>query len=77
MSVESVGVVERSVHKTNEWLLELAGELGEDREEAWRILKAFLQVLRDELHLSRISRGEQLVYPLRYSSRRRRLTSCW
>lgn len=49
MSVESVDAVERSVHKTNEWLSELAGELDEDREEAWRILKAFLQVLRDEL----------------------------
>jgi uncharacterized protein (DUF2267 family) len=49
MSVRSVDSVERSVHKTNAWLNDLAAELGQDREDAWRILKAFLQVLRDEL----------------------------
>lgn len=52
MSVHTVDSIERSVHKTNEWLKELAGELGEeDREEAWRILKGYLQVLRDELNV--------------------------
>jgi uncharacterized protein (DUF2267 family) len=38
------------VHKTNEWLAQLAAELGtEDREQAWRVLRAYLQMLRDEL----------------------------
>jgi uncharacterized protein (DUF2267 family) len=50
MSIRSVDSVERSVHKTNEWLKQMAAELGnEDREDAWRLLKAYLQVLRDEL----------------------------
>ena len=51
MSVQTVDGVERSVHKTNDWLSDLEELLGADREEAWRILKAFLQVLRDELTL--------------------------
>jgi uncharacterized protein (DUF2267 family) len=52
MSVHTVDSIERSVHKTNEWLKELAAELGEeDREHAWRILKGYLQVLRDELNV--------------------------
>src|SRR5919112_2371661 len=51
MSVQSVDGVERSVHKTNDWLSDLEELLGVNREEAWRILKAFLQVLRDELTL--------------------------
>jgi uncharacterized protein (DUF2267 family) len=49
MSLRSVDAVERSVHKTNEWLSDLAEELDVDRDDAWRILKGFLQVLRDEL----------------------------
>jgi uncharacterized protein (DUF2267 family) len=50
MSLSSVDGIERSVHKTNQWINELAQELGgEDREDAWRILRAYLQVLRDEL----------------------------
>jgi uncharacterized protein (DUF2267 family) len=50
MSLSSVDGIERSVHKTNQWLKELASELGgEDREDAWRVLRAYLQVLRDEL----------------------------
>jgi uncharacterized protein (DUF2267 family) len=50
MSVQTVDSIERSVHKTNEWLKDLAAELGEeDRDDAWRILKGYLQVLRDEL----------------------------
>jgi uncharacterized protein (DUF2267 family) len=46
-----VDAIERSVHKTNEWLSELAGELGDDKEQAWSVLKAFLQILRDEVTL--------------------------
>jgi uncharacterized protein (DUF2267 family) len=50
MPATSVDTVERNVHKTNEWLKELAGELGvQDKETAWRILRAYLQVLRDRL----------------------------
>jgi uncharacterized protein (DUF2267 family) len=50
MSIESVDAVERSVHKTNEWVKAMAAELGiDDREDAWRLLRADLQVLRDEL----------------------------
>jgi uncharacterized protein (DUF2267 family) len=50
MSIRSVDAVERSVHKTNEWVNAMAAELGtDDREDAWRVLRADLQVLRDEL----------------------------
>jgi uncharacterized protein (DUF2267 family) len=49
MSLRSVDSIERSVHKTNQWLSELARELGTDNEEAWRVLRAFLQTLRDDL----------------------------
>jgi uncharacterized protein (DUF2267 family) len=50
MTLSSVDGIERSVHKTNRWLSELADEPGiEDREEAWRILRAYLQLLRDQL----------------------------
>jgi uncharacterized protein (DUF2267 family) len=46
--IRSVDAVERSVHKTNEWLNELAAELHtEDEEYAWRVLRADLQVIRD------------------------------
>src|SRR4051812_19019641 len=47
--IQSADAIERSVHKTNEWLSELTDELGEDRDDAWRILKGYLQVLRDRL----------------------------
>jgi uncharacterized protein (DUF2267 family) len=48
--IRSVDAIERSVHKANEWLSDLADELGtEDREEAWRVLRAYLQLLRDRL----------------------------
>jgi uncharacterized protein (DUF2267 family) len=50
MSIRSVDSIERSVHKTNEWLSELAAELGtENREETWRVLRSYLQLLRDQL----------------------------
>ncbi len=46
----SADAIERSVHKTNEWLTELCAELGrEDRDEAWRVLRGYLQVLRDRI----------------------------
>jgi uncharacterized protein (DUF2267 family) len=43
-------VIARSVEKTHVWLNELAEELGTgDRQEAYRILRAFLHALRDRL----------------------------
>ena len=62
MTLGSVDAIERSVHKTNEWLTDLAAELGhEDREEAWRILRAFLQLLRDR---TTVDEGAQLAAQL-------------
>jgi uncharacterized protein (DUF2267 family) len=50
MSIRSVDAIERSVHKTNEWLSELDDEYkAGDREEAWRVLRAYLQLLRDQV----------------------------
>jgi uncharacterized protein (DUF2267 family) len=50
MSIRSVDAIERSVHKTNAWLKELVDELRNgDREDAWRVLRGYLQLLRDEL----------------------------
>jgi uncharacterized protein (DUF2267 family) len=54
MTVASVHAVERTVHKTNEWLNDLAGELdlgADGRDAAWRILRGYLHVLRDRLTL--------------------------
>jgi uncharacterized protein (DUF2267 family) len=51
MSVGSVDSIERSVHKTNEWLSELADELeSADRDDAWRVLRSYLQLLREQLN---------------------------
>jgi uncharacterized protein (DUF2267 family) len=62
MTVASVNSVERTVHKTNEWLKELTEELGnEERDDAWRILRGFLPVLRDRLTLDE---GAQLAAEL-------------
>jgi uncharacterized protein (DUF2267 family) len=59
MSVASIDSVERSVHKTNEWLKQLCAELDiADREDAWRILRGYLHVLRDRLT---IDEGAQLA----------------
>jgi uncharacterized protein (DUF2267 family) len=53
MSVHTVDAIERSVHKTNEWLADLDRELdSDDRAMAWRALKAYLQTLRDRLVVS-------------------------
>jgi uncharacterized protein (DUF2267 family) len=62
MTVASVHSVERTVHKTNEWLKDLTEELGiDDRDDAWRILRGFLPVLRDRLTLDE---GAQLAAEL-------------
>ncbi len=43
-------IIERSIEKTNAWLKELATELGsDDRDYAYRALRAVLHALRDRL----------------------------
>lgn len=43
-------VIDRSVEKAHVWLNELADELGsEDRQAAYRVLRAFLHTIRDRL----------------------------
>ena len=50
MSVSSVDSIERAVHKANDWLNDLSRELATtNREFAWRVLRAYLQILRDRL----------------------------
>jgi uncharacterized protein (DUF2267 family) len=62
MTVASAHSIERTVHKTNEWLKDLEAELGvEDRDEAWRVLRGYLHVLRDRLT---IDEGAQLAAQL-------------
>jgi uncharacterized protein (DUF2267 family) len=51
MSIRTVAAIERGVHKTNEWIKDLAVELDQEPEDAWRLLKGYLQTLRDELTL--------------------------
>jgi uncharacterized protein (DUF2267 family) len=65
--LRSVDAIERSVHKTNEWLADLAQELGiEDREAAWRILRVYLQLLRDQLTIDEAAQlAAQLTLVLR------------
>jgi uncharacterized protein (DUF2267 family) len=48
MSVARVDWIERSGHKTNEWIVDLERELGlDDPACAWRRLRGCLRVLRD------------------------------
>jgi uncharacterized protein (DUF2267 family) len=61
MSGANVTALARSVQKTNEWLADLAGELGADEDKAWRVLRAYLQVLRDRLT---VDEGAQLAAQL-------------
>jgi uncharacterized protein (DUF2267 family) len=65
--LRSVDAVERSVHKTNEWLSDLVDELGiQDKQDAWRILKVYLQMLRDQLTIDEAAQfAAQLTLVLR------------
>jgi uncharacterized protein (DUF2267 family) len=67
MSGRTVDAIERSVQKTNEWVVDLARELGtDDRDSAWRMLRAYLQVLRDRLTLDEAAQlAAQLPHLLR------------
>jgi uncharacterized protein (DUF2267 family) len=62
MTTASVDAIERTVQKTNEWVADLERELGTGRRaDAWRALRAYLQVLRDRLTLDE---GAQLAAQL-------------
>jgi uncharacterized protein (DUF2267 family) len=45
----NVAVIDRSVEKTNVWLKEVSVDLGGDRDDAYKALRAVLHVLRDRL----------------------------
>lgn len=50
MTVTHVDIIDRSVEKAHIWINDLAEELGtEDGQHAYRVLRAFLQALRDHL----------------------------
>lgn len=50
MSATNVATLEHSIQSTNAWLRDVADELGtDDRQYAYRALRAFLHVLRDRL----------------------------
>jgi uncharacterized protein (DUF2267 family) len=45
--------IDRTVAKTREWIDEMAEELGtDDRHEAYRVLRAFLRIVRDRVGLN-------------------------
>lgn len=50
MTVTRVDIIDRSVEKAHVWVNDVAEELGtEDRQHAYRVLRAFLHALRDHL----------------------------
>jgi len=50
MATKTVDTIARNVQKAKEWLRDLSQELGtDDEQEAWRVLRAYLQLLRDRL----------------------------
>ena len=50
MTVTRIDIIDRSVEKAHIWLNDLAEELGtKDGQHAYRVLRAFLQALRDHL----------------------------
>lgn len=56
MTMTGLSNLDRAVHKTNEWLLDLAGRLGtDDRQQAYQALRAVLHALRDRLSVSEAS----------------------
>src|SRR3954452_25606396 len=66
MPTTHVDAIERSIQKSSEWLHELAGELGTDEQTAWRVLRAYLQVLRDRLTMDEAAQlAAQLPHLLR------------
>lgn len=59
--------IERSAHKANEWVEDVARELdGADEALAWRVLRAYLHVLRDRLTIDEAAQlAAQLPHLLR------------
>ena len=66
MPATTVDAVQRSVQKTNEWLHDLGAELGVDERTAWRVLRAYLQLVRDRLTVDEAAQlAAQLPHLLR------------
>ena len=66
MAGTSVDAVKRTVQKSNEWLRDLAADLGVDERTAWRVLRAYLQLLRDRLTVDEAAQlAAQLPHLLR------------
>ncbi len=63
----SVPVFESTLHKTNEWINQVAGELRtSDRQQAYRVLRGVLHALRDRLTTQEaVHLGAQLPMLLR------------
>lgn len=56
MSTTQLDILDRSIEKTNIWIKEIAAELdGDDRHEAYRVLRAFLHTLRDRLPVEQVA----------------------
>ena len=50
MTMTRLDILDRSIEKTHVWLNDLAEQLGtDDRQHAYRVLRAFLHALRDHL----------------------------
>lgn len=50
MTTSGLEAIERSMHKTHEWIGDVAVQLGtNDRRQAYRVLRGFLHLLRDRL----------------------------
>lgn len=66
MAGTTVDAVQRTVQKSNEWLHDLAADLGVDERTAWRVLRAYLQLLRDRLTVDEAAQlAAQLPHLLR------------
>lgn len=51
-----LAIIDRSVEKAHVWLGEVAEELGTvDRQQAYRVLRAYLQALRDRLPVDEVA----------------------
>jgi uncharacterized protein (DUF2267 family) len=72
MPTGTVEAIEHSARKANEWVEDLTRELdGADEALAWRVLRAYLQVLRDRLTIDEAAQlAAQLPHLLRVSSTR-------
>lgn len=66
MQGTTVDSIQRTVQKSNEWLHDLAADLGTDERTAWRVLRAYLQLLRDRLTVDEAAQlAAQLPHLLR------------